>query len=152
MCCSVFILLRCTFIILLRCTIFIVLCRDGTLVPPAWKCGPAPRRKWLVSLFSAPKKVDVTHARRCEARPSLLRDCSPGHPRRASPSQGQPPIGSSQCFQTRGKRVRHERKPSERFPGACLRITSGLPTSRELIGLVNRSAFSGTNPRNAAQP
>ena len=25
--------------------------------------------------------------RRCEARPSLLRDCSPGYPRRASPSQ-----------------------------------------------------------------
>ena len=50
------------------------------------------------------------------------------------------------------ERVRHERKPSERFPGACLTITSGLPTSCELIGLVNRSAFSGTNPRNAAQP
>jgi hypothetical protein len=30
------------------------------------------------------------------------------------------------------ERVRHERKPSERFPGACLRIISGLPTIREL--------------------
>jgi hypothetical protein len=45
-------------------------------VPSTWKCGPAPRRKWLVSLFSIIgdcensaecyfrplKKVDVTHA------------------------------------------------------------------------------------------
>src|SRR5207244_6021994 len=51
------------------------------------------------------------------------------NPRRASPSQRQPPIGSSQCSQTRGKRVRHERKPSERFSGACLRITVAVGTT-----------------------
>jgi hypothetical protein len=28
--------------------------------------------------------------------------------------------------------MRHERKPSERFAGACLRLTSGLPTMRHL--------------------
>src|SRR5580692_12030541 len=32
------------------------------------------------------------------------------------------------------ERVRHERKPSERFPGACLRIISGLPTTGKLSG------------------
>ena len=36
------------------------------------------------------------------------------------------------------ERVRHEREQSERFPGACLRITSG---SRTIRALMARSAF-----------
>jgi hypothetical protein len=47
---------------------------------------------------------------------------------KSRPASSQLPTGSSQCSQTRWKRVRHERKPSEQFPGACLRITSELPT------------------------
>jgi hypothetical protein len=30
--------------------------------------------------------------------------------------------------------VGHERKPSEQFPGACLKITSGLPTILQVDG------------------
>src|SRR5437870_1127799 len=41
-----------------------------------------------------------------------------------------------------------ERGPSRDFREARFWITSGLPTSRELIGLVNRGAFSGTDSHN----
>ncbi len=59
-------------------------------------------------------------------------------------------IISDKCRQFSGwatleeaERVRHERKPSERFPGACSQITSGLPTNRDLP--VDAEAFIDTN-------
>jgi hypothetical protein len=47
------------------------------------------------------------------------------------------------------ERVRHERKPSERFPGACLRITSGLPSTGKLSGCGEFESLPGRKRHDA---